>query len=182
MTWVFPLKNCNGIPINYHPGAFGFHRKKNYHTGVDLYCQDGDTVYAVETGIIVKYGQFTGKEVGHNWWNNTWAVMIEGPSGVVNYGELYENNWKLGDYVERGTPIGKVKQVLFNEKLRTDIPGHSCSMLHLELYCNGSREFADWDSPTKIPDLLDPTAHLILAIDSVFNILTWNNKDSKTVG
>lgn len=66
---IFPLKNYNfKIPQGNHPGAFGFKRKHDFHTGIDLYCNDFDSVFAIEDGIIVNIEQFTGPEVGSDWW------------------------------------------------------------------------------------------------------------------
>lgn len=187
--WIFPLKKCPGIPINHHPGAFGFQRKNNYHTGVDLYCKDRAVVYAVENGIIVKHDVFTGPRLGHNWWEETYGLMVEGKSGVVNYGEVYSNaesrhfsSCNVGGTVVKGQPIAFVKRVLFENKLRPDIPGHSTSMLHLELYKHGTREFADWHDSSKNPDLLDPTPMLMSALHAPSETLTWDNAEKKTVG
>jgi murein DD-endopeptidase MepM/ murein hydrolase activator NlpD len=184
LRWKFPLDSslCRGIPLNHHPGAFGFHRRRNHHTGVDLYCDNLDSVTAVEDGVVVKIDIFTGPKVGHNWWEETWGIMIEGASGVVNYGELHEPSLKVGDRIERGWHIGRVKRVLFKDKFRTDIPGHSTSMLHLELYKHGTRDFADWHDMTKNPNLLDPTPYLIHAVDAPTNTLTWDNPEAKEVG
>lgn len=185
LRWDFPLANCNGIPVNHHPGAFGFHRRKNYHTGVDLYTNDGENVYAVESGRIVHIDYFTGPKVGHDWWEETWGVMVEGPSGVINYGEITPSNdptFVVGGRVTRGQFIGKVKRVLFPDKYRPDIPGHSTSMLHLELYTHGTEDFADWHKPQKNPDLLDPTPYLITSRSAPFKTLTWENEENKTVG
>lgn len=180
--WKFPLDRCAGIPINHHPGAFGFHRQKNHHTGVDLYTTDGAPVDAVEDGVIVKIDKFTGPEVGHTWWEETWGMMIEGASGVVNYGEIYSPSLTVGDRVKRGQKIANVKRVLFENRLRTDIPGHSCSMLHFELYKHGTREFADWHDPKKNPALLDPTPKLMASEGSPNVTWTWENAEEKTVG
>ena len=181
--WKFPLTKCNGIPINHHPGAFGFHRRKNHHTGVDLYCEDGSYVYAAEKGTIVNVDVFTGPKLGHEWWEETYGLMIEGASGVINYGEITPDaSCVVGNQVERGQVIGRVKRVLFADKHRPDIPGHSTSMLHLELYKHGAREFADWDDVSKNPYLLDPTPHLLNAQDCSYNILTWDNPEGKQVG
>lgn len=185
LRWKFPLKNCNGIPINHHPGAFGFHRRKNHHTGVDLYTKDGEDVYAVEDGTVVHIDYFTGPKVGHEWWEETWGVMIEGASGVVNYGEITPQSnliFHVGSKVKRGHFIGSVKRVLFEDRHRPDIPGHSTSMLHLELYRHGTRDFADWHDPQKNPDLLDPTPLLMAAENSPRNTLTWDNAENKPVG
>ena len=181
LRWAFPLKKCSGMPINHHPGAFGFHRKKNHHTGIDLYTNDGEEVFAVEDGTVVKVDYFTGPKVGHDWWEETWGVMIEGASGVVNYGEVTPHV-KLGDKVSRQSLIGHVKRVLFQDKLRPDIPGHSTSMLHLELYKQGTRDFADWHDPQKNPDLIDPTPYLMSAEWSPRKTLTWDNTEGKNVG
>ena len=189
LKWEFPLKECSGIPLNHHPGAFGFQRKNNHHTGVDLYCKNGSIVHAVEQGTVVKYDIFTGPKLGHDWWEETWGLMVEGRSGVINYGEVSvlnkngfnEFNIHVGTQVKKGQPIAAVKRVLFEDRLRPDIPGHSTSMLHLELYKHGYREFADWHDLAKNPNLLDPTPYLICA-NPTFKTLTWDNSEGKKVG
>jgi phosphopantothenoylcysteine decarboxylase len=181
--WHFPLVRCTGVPINHHPGAFGFHRRKNHHTGVDLYCENGSIVRAVEPGTVVHVGIFTGPKVGHPWWEETWGIMVEGPSGVVNYGEITPlDKIKVGYELNRGEDIGKVKRVLFEDKFRPDIPGHSTSMLHLELYKHGTRDFADWHDVSKNPQLIDPTKELLDAAGAPTITLTWDNIERKTVG
>lgn len=185
LRWRFPLARCNGIPINHHPGAFGFHRRKNHHTGVDLYCEDMEGVYAVEDGTVVKVEVFTGPKRGHDWWEETYGIMVEGSSGVINYGEVEPHLEMVvheGAKVHRGQFIGRVKRVLFKDKHRPDIPGHSTSMLHLELYKHGTRDFADWHDPAKNPNLLDPTPYLLAAEGAPTNTLTWGNEEGKTVG
>ena len=88
--------------------------------------------------------------------------MIEGISGVINYGEIYrpDSDLKIGDRVKESDFIGNVKQVLKSNKVRNDIPNHSCSMLHVELYKHGTVEFVDWFDE-KPSNLLDPTQILI---------------------
>ena len=34
----------------HHPGSFAFERRYHVHEGVDLYCREGEPVYAVEAG------------------------------------------------------------------------------------------------------------------------------------
>ena len=184
LCWSFPLQECSGIPINHHPGAFGFHRRHNFHTGVDLYTKDNAAVFAVESGTVVHIEKFTGRSLGQDWWEETWGLMIEGASGVVNYGEIYAPpQWvKLGVPVKQQQYIGNVKRVLLFDKLRPDIPGHSCSMLHIELYKHGVREFAHWEDPAKNPDLLDPTTYLLEAMNAPSRTLTWDNLQGKSVG
>lgn len=157
----FPIdpNRCPGIPINYHPGAFGYKRKWNFHPGVDLYTNDWQSVYAIEDGVVVSIGLFTGPAINMPWWENTWYIMIEGKSGVFNYGELQEpqSGWiRVGKKVIAGSCVGNVKRVLFEDKLRPRIPGHSTSMLHLELYTHGTTEPVEW-LDKKPPNLLDPT-------------------------
>ncbi len=183
LRWDFPIGICSGIPINHHPGAFGFKRRRNIHTGVDLYTREGEHVRAVENGVIVRIDQFTGSALGTPFWLDTWAVMVEGASGVVNYGEIIPcADLQVGDHVMRHEVLGKVTPVLKPGKLRPDIPGHSTSMLHFELYDHGSREFAHWHTDAKDDNLLDPTVSLIKSRNAPFNILTWSNKERKTVG
>lgn len=162
LRWNFPLQHvcCNGIPVGDHPGSFGYRRKYSHHTGVDLYCVEGATVYAVESGRILKVEHFTGPQDNSPWWNNTEAVLIEGASGVVCYGEIEPYLFvKPGYVVTAGEPIGKVIPVLPEGRERPDIPGHSRSMLHIELYDRSQRDFSttwELDQP-KHDYLLDPT-------------------------
>ena len=79
------------IPILPHPGAFGKKRKNHQHEGIDLYCEKGDEVLAIEDGVVIKIKKFTGEHVGSNWWNNSWCVLVEGVTGVFNYGEIIPN-------------------------------------------------------------------------------------------
>jgi phosphopantothenoylcysteine decarboxylase len=184
LRWQFPLLQCSGVPVNYHPGAFGFHRRKNHHTGVDLYTNDGALVRAVEDGIVVNVDDFTGPKVGDSWWNDTQAVQVEGSSGVVTYGEITPfPDVCVGKRVRRGDPFARVKRVLLEGKERPDIPGHSPSMLHIELYKHGSREFAGWrHEVSKNPLLLDPTPYLLDAEGAPATTLLWENPENKPVG
>lgn len=119
-------------------GRFGGIRKYDIHTGVDLYCADGDTAYAIESGIIVNIVNFTGSDAGSPWWENTQAVMIEGDSGVILYGEIKPNIFTIGQRISGGQPVGTVKRVLKTDK------GLPTTMLHLELYEEGYRGTGEW--------------------------------------
>lgn len=175
VNWIFPVES-NAIPIGNHPGAFGFTRKHDIHSGVDLYCTSNATVYAVEAGEIIKIGPFTGPSAGFPWWLDTKCIAIEGLSGVVNYGEITPNyNLKVGDKVKRGQYIGNVIPVLREGKERSDIPGHSRYMLHLELYKKGTKDvWRGWQltDPKQPDELLDPTEHLRKAGQAPQKILT----------
>jgi murein DD-endopeptidase MepM/ murein hydrolase activator NlpD len=163
-SWIFPLKNHSlAVPSeDWHPGKFGFKRKFDYHhTGVDLYATEGDPVLAVEDGTIVAIENFTGPMNNTPWWNDTWAVLVEGKSGVVVYGEILPL-LNPGNSVVQGQTIGTVLTVLKELVVKDWIPGHSRSMLHLELHQPGTTGTAWWKlGEVQPPTLLDPTSLLI---------------------
>jgi murein DD-endopeptidase MepM/ murein hydrolase activator NlpD len=163
-SWTFPLKNHTlEIPVSSsnHPGSFAFPRKFYYfHTGVDLYAKEGDPVVAVESGFVVAIEDFTGEINGTPWWNDTWAVLVEGESGVVVYGEIQPTVFS-GRMIEKGQVIGTVLTVLKELTVKENIPGHSRSMLHLELHQKGTTATSWWKSGEPTPkSLLDPTSLL----------------------
>ena len=94
------------------------------------------------------------------------------------YGEVEpEPSLKEGAFIRQGCEIAKVVPVLPPGKERRDIPGHSLSMLHLELY---SELYADkdrgiWESwsldSEKPKNLLDPTGKLLECRPSTFPLL-----------
>lgn len=152
MRW--PLaKKPQDFPTLPHHGAFAAIRKFDIHTGIDLYCEDGDKVFAVEDGTVVEIQPYTGEEVGSPWWNYTEAVLVEGKSGVICYGEILPaDGIKIGQPVSSGDLIGSVKQVLKKDK------GLPMSMLHFELYRHGTRDTVLWYLNEPQPEsLLDPT-------------------------
>ena len=169
--WLFPLDHgrytIRGIPVKGHPGSYLHKRKHHTHTGVDLYTYDKAVVRAVEDGVIVSLEPFTGAIDGSPWWEDTWCVLVEGASGVVCYGELYQDLGcrKVGDKVYRGMGIGNVKKVLKQDYPEPNVEGHSPSMLHIEMYKPGikrafeeqGKNLSDWN------DLVDPTPYLINA-------------------
>jgi phosphopantothenoylcysteine decarboxylase len=167
MTWGIPIYNCRGIPVDLHPGSFGFKRSYYYHTGVDLYCEDGAGVHAVEAGEVVNIEDFTGPSLGQPHWEETRSVLVRGSSGTVVYGEIIPaNNFQVGSLVRKGQWIGNVKRVLPLDKARPDIPGHSTSMLHLELYKPHITESISWrHNDVKSEDLINPTEYLLAAFD-----------------
>lgn len=151
-----PLKNYKyNIPTGDELGAFGVTRKHDMHTGVDLYCKEGDEVYAIENGVVISIEWFTGPSVGMPWWNDTKAIGILGASGVINYGEVGPDiTLKVGDKVEEGQLIGWVIPVLKKDKGK--VP--STSMLHVELYTEYTGDWALWEVGTEQPkNLLNPT-------------------------
>ena len=173
--WSFPLSDCPGVPVNYHPGAFGFPRRQgqSHHTGVDLYAKHGDRVLAVESGVVVSIEPFTGPQDNSPWWLDTDCVLVEGETGVVCYGEVTPAV-QVGDNVWLNQVIAHVSTVLPEGKERPDIPGHSRSMLHLELYDRGVKAAStSWEQGRKELGLKDPTPYLLWAGFNPGFVLTW---------
>lgn len=155
-NWQFPLRHYRrrDIPRGGHPGAFGTQRKHHHHEGIDLYTAEGTEVLAVEPGLVVAVLPFTGPWAGSPWWRETSCVMVEGPSGVVNYGEIAPAV-ASGSLVEQGSVVGTVRRVLREDK------GKPLAMLHLELYRPGTREPVEWPvDQTCPPELWDPDPYL----------------------
>jgi hypothetical protein len=88
IQWCWPLPNVPKL-LPDTPGRFGAVRKHDVHTGVDLYCAVSTKVVAVEAGEVVVIEPFTGPDAASPWWLSTEAVLVEGASGVVVYGEVH---------------------------------------------------------------------------------------------
>lgn len=132
-------------------GCFGAQRKFDIHTGVDLYCEPGTKVLAIEDGVVVDVIDFTGPKADSPWWNDTEAILVESKSGCILYGEISASK-KIGDVVKRADEIGEVMTVLAKNK------GLPTTMLHLELYPTGWRAPVIWALGQAKPDVLqDPT-------------------------
>ena len=143
-----------------HDGGFGAVRKHDRHTGIDLHADPGDIVYACESGIVVAIEWFTGSKADSPWWNDTKTILIEGPSGVLLYGELAPlPHIKEGSRINAGEEIGTLLTVLKQDK------GRPMTMLHFEQYLAGTRTSAWWGLDEQQPkQLLDPTHLLVSAL------------------
>lgn len=184
--WPIPVSASKGLPVGDHPGAFGFSRRHDVHTGVDLYCYGSTPVMAMENGTVVKVEPFTGSKVvikgtPSTWWNDTSVILVEGASGIIGYGEVAPvERIKVGAPVRQGDIIAQVVPVLPEGKERTDIPGHSRSMLHVELYSelltDTSRGVWEvWEVGEPKPEkLLDPTNKLLEAKPAGIPVLRMN--------
>lgn len=146
-----------------HQGAFGARRRYDVHTGVDLYCPEGTVVRAAEDGIVISEEWFTGPDSDPPtpWWLPTKALLVEGESGVIVYGEI-KPCVMVGDNLFAGEMIGYVSRVLRHDK------GLPTSMLHLELHHKGTKASAPtWELDGQMPEtLLDPTQMLIEALEA----------------
>lgn len=137
------------IDVNTIPSEnrFGAIRKFDIHTGLDIFCKVGSEVYAYEDGEVVGIVPFTGEIANSPWWNDTRAVLVEGKSGVILYGEIEPVEGLT--VVRKGDLIGRVLQVLRVDK------GKPTSMLHVELYEHGYRgDGAVWGLGEEIPEKL----------------------------
>ncbi len=135
-------------------GQFGAVRKYDIHTGVDLYCDPGTEVLALEDGVVVAIEDFTGPSAGSPWWNDTKAVLVEGTTGVICYGEI-EPSVDINTLIIAGSVVGKVLTVLKTDK------GLPMTMLHLELHKARTTRTSIWPLNEEKPEsLLDITPFL----------------------
>lgn len=156
--WRWPLPTVPlAVPVAPSPAAFAALRRHDVHTGIDLHCEPGARICAVERGTVVAIEHFTGPAAGSPWWLDTWAVLVEGASGVVLYGEL-DPLVHVGSRIEPGMHVGDARTVLRRDK------GRPTTMLHLELYEPGARASVVWAlGAPRPPSLCDPTAPLMSA-------------------
>lgn len=138
------------------PGSFGYDKRKHsIHTGVDLRVPKGAMVVAVEPGRVVAVIPFTGLRAESDFYLETSAVLVEGQTGVVVYGEI-DPCVIVGQPVAAGELIGSVMDVLPEDK------GFGRSMVHMELHEHGTTDVFWWyHGQPKPPSLRDPTPFLL---------------------
>lgn len=152
------------IPIENHPGSFGFVRKNHIHEGIDLYTNFLEPVYSISSGKIIDISQFTGEKVNSPWWNDTWAVLVEHDDFVINYGEIKPSKkLYINQIIKTKTLIGYVVPVLKKDK------GRPMNMLHFECYTKDTKKsLSCWQLNTEKPkNLINPT-------DLLLNIISHN--------
>lgn len=150
-----PVKLTHPIPTLDSPGSFGVIRKHDIHTGIDLYCEPNASVHAIEHGVVVSVEKFTGQHADSPWWNDTWAILVRGESGLVMcYGELRPMEWiEEGYHCVHGEKLGEIIPVLKKNKGVTPT-----TMLHFEIYKPGTTKTVWWHHGEPQPEtLLDPT-------------------------
>ena len=109
----------------------------------------------------MKLRPWTGVKANCEWWEDTDAILIEGESGLVVYGEIeIKSNIKEGDKIKKGDIIGFVKRVLKKDK------GRPTSILHLELRKPGFYKNVDknWENDSVPEGILNPTKYLIRSL------------------
>lgn len=147
------LSEQTELPLAPHPGAFAVERANHFHEGVDLYGEEGDEVFAMEDGVVVFNGPFTGPKAQSEWWLDTDAVAVSGSRGVIFYGEIVAEPLPVGSPVRAGDLLGRLSRVLKKDK------GRPLHMLHIELYEHGiDQSCGIWGKGEPRPaGLLDPT-------------------------
>lgn len=153
MKW--PLKNKTpSIPSVGSVGDFAYRRSFYYHPGIDIYCDFGQEVQAIEDGTVVHIENFTGPnaEPPSPWWLETFSILIEGSSGVLGYCELKPlPHIYPGCKVSEGEVIATIVPVLKKDK------GNGTTMLHFEKYKPGTRHHVTWVLDSEKPEeLIDP--------------------------
>lgn len=126
-----PLANFT-FPKN-QQNRFGAVRKYDIHTGIDLFTNIVEPVYAMTDSLVVQVGWFTGIDAVPEspWWNPTKYVICQTQYNndilYFLYGEI-STSLEVGQYLKAGDLIGNVLEVLKNNK------GLPTSMLHFEVY------------------------------------------------
>lgn len=155
LGWYWPLPGADRYSS--YAGMFGAIRKHDIHTGMDIYCDPNQICTPVEDGVVTKIELFTGPNASppSPWWNETYAIHVEGKSGVVVYGEISPSKKiQVGKKVSVGQTMGQIKTVLKKDK------GLPMTMLHIELYKPGTTDTVVWNLGEPQPEsLLDPTPY-----------------------
>ena len=151
-----PIQNYK-LPFN-PQGKFAAKRKHDIHTGIDLYCKDGEAVFAITDCKVLYIEDFTGTNANSPWWNDTQCIIVkcEKSGNYIVYGEVVPTVQE-DEYVKAGSLLGNVKRVLKTNK------GLPMSMLHLEYYDSSwDKSLETWKLDDNRPDsLMDPTQLLL---------------------
>jgi len=168
-TWIWPLK-AETLVFPDDVCSFGAVRTHDVHTGVDLFCELGQEIVAVEDGVVIHIEGFTGPNADDPspWWNDTDAILVKGATGVVTYGEV-KSLVKVGERVKQGQVIAVVEAPVLRS-----FKGRPMVMLHLELMAPEATRTWWWKTDGEgnaLPmpsDLRDPTSYLKEAAGNLF--------------
>ncbi len=150
---------------------FGAVRKHDIHAGVDIYCPEETIVFASEPGEVISVEQFTGRDVGSPWWNDTWAVVIKTETHYALYGEILPYVL-LSPTIKAGQPIGAVIPVLKKDKGMNPL-----SMLHFEMYSELPAAIVWNHNEQKPHNLINPTEYLLKLFSKGY---PWQNQPAST--
>jgi hypothetical protein len=144
-----PIKDDYNLDLIPEENRFGYKRKFDYHTGVDLFCDNNTPVYSMYNGHVTSIHEFTGFKESP-WWNDTYAIMVYHPEidKTFLYGELLPAV-NINDTIHAGQLLGCVKQVLKKDK------GRPMSMLHIECYAGLQNKSVWWRHGENMPENLE---------------------------
>jgi len=126
------------------------------------------------TSRIYSWEYVSGKNVGTDYWNDTWYISVKGKSGIICYGEIFIGNADIDKdtgkvslkrdslKVKTGDFLGLVAEVCKKDP-KVYCEAHMNSMLHIELMSSENFTSPEWKIGEERPkDLLDPTPYLFI--------------------
>ena len=151
-------------------GFFWEDRGDRFHCGVDIYAPFGSNVKAMDDGLVVQTQLFTSRQM-IDYWNDTFAVIIQHESGfVARYAEMHDVSVCVGERIKTGELLGHVGKVLQPSRITKESPvyiqklkeNENSTMLHLEMFDRFPFEIPKYlggnTFQNERPDcLLDPT-------------------------
>ena len=153
----WPLKNCKPLFPD-AVGMFGAIRSHDIHTGIDLYCELGAEVVAMQYGTVVSIEDFTGTLAAPPTplWNNTKAILVYHKTHIAVYGEV-SPRVEIGQQVREGEVIAVVDTPVLKE-----FKGRPMVMLHFEsMKCHEDPKTLTWELGAPKPfHLVDPWCSL----------------------
>ncbi len=142
MVWPVPKSYSKTLPREGEPGSFWEFRGDRYHCGVDIYAAVGETIVAMDDGVILDVGVFTSPQQ-IEYWNETCFVVVMHASGLfARYAEMDGCLLENEDIIRKGQFLGRVGQVLNPARISSGAPEYikrlsqseHASMLHLEMF------------------------------------------------
>lgn len=165
----WPLLGCQPM-LPDAIGLFGAKRRYEHHSGIDLYCELGTRVLAIEDGEVIAIEDFTGPKSTppSPWWNPTQAVLVRSRMKVLAYGEI-SAMVSVGQKVKGGEVLGVVDTPVLRH-----FKGRPTVMLHLEQLHSCAKASEVWPLTEKYPNyLLDPF-HLLWEVAGKVDVPTFD--------